>query len=93
VDWLLGEWGIRWDQSAAARQFRLATEARRQAEVQQQFKLEERDWCVGSKQFRADVTFAAWIVRWKNKVASELRKLMFMTLCTVLRAGGAPRPL
>jgi REP element-mobilizing transposase RayT len=55
VDRLFGECGIRWDQAGAARQFGAAMEARRQGEQDQQFKPVERDWCVGSEPFRADM--------------------------------------
>jgi putative transposase len=55
VDRLLGEWGIRWDQPGAGSQFSAVMEARRQAEQDQEFKPVPRGWCVGSKQFRAEM--------------------------------------
>ena len=55
VDRLMGEWGIRWDQPGAGQQFAAVMEARRQAEVAQEFKPVPRDWCVGSEAFRADL--------------------------------------
>ena len=38
IDRLLGERGIRWDQPGAAGQFSAAMEARRQGELEEQFK-------------------------------------------------------
>jgi len=55
VDRLLGEWGISWDKPGAARQFSGAMEARRQGELEQEFKPVRRGWCMGSEEFRADM--------------------------------------
>ena len=55
VDRLLGEWGIRWDQPGADREFSALMEARRQAELAQEFKPLPRGWCVGSESFRAEM--------------------------------------
>ena len=45
VDRLLGEWGIRWDQPGAGREFSALMEARRRAELEQEFKPLPRGWC------------------------------------------------
>ncbi len=55
VDRLLGEWRIRWDIPGAGRQFAAVMEARRQGELQKEFKALRRGWCLGSKHFRADM--------------------------------------
>ena len=55
VDRLLGEWGIAWDQLGAGARFAAVMEARRQAERDQEFKPMPRGWCVGSKQFMAEM--------------------------------------
>jgi REP element-mobilizing transposase RayT len=55
VDRLLGEWGIRWEQPGAGRQFAAVMEARRRAELEQQFKPVPPDWCIGSEQFRKEM--------------------------------------
>jgi hypothetical protein len=52
---LLGEWHIRWDLPGAGRQFAAVMEARRQGELEKEFKPLRRGWCLGSKQFRADM--------------------------------------
>src|SRR3974390_1412926 len=49
------EWASRWNQPGAVAQFSAVMEARRQAERDQQFKPVPRGWCVGSKQFRAEM--------------------------------------
>ena len=54
VDRLMGEWGIRWDRPGAGDQFGALMEARRQAELDQEFKPLRRGWCVGSEPFRAE---------------------------------------
>jgi putative transposase len=53
VDRLLGEWGIAWDRPGAGQTFSAVMEARRQAELDQEFKPLQRGWCLGSEQFRA----------------------------------------
>lgn len=55
VDRLLGEWRIPWDVAGAGRQFAAVMEARRQGELEKEFKALRRGWCLGSKQFRADM--------------------------------------
>jgi REP element-mobilizing transposase RayT len=55
VDRLLGEWGISWDQPGTGRRFAAAMEARRQGELDQEFKPLERGWCLGSKPFREEM--------------------------------------
>jgi putative transposase len=55
IDRVLGEWGIQWDQPGAVRQFKAAMEARRQGELEQEFKAVGRDWCMGSEQFRQEM--------------------------------------
>ena len=55
VDRLLGEWRIPWDMPGAGKQFAAVMEARRQGELEQEFKPLARGWCLGSKQFRADM--------------------------------------
>ena len=55
LDRLLGEWGIGWDQPGAGRQFAAVMEARRQAELDKEFKPVRRGWCVGSQQFREEM--------------------------------------
>ena len=55
VDRLLGEWGIPWDRPGAGGQFAAVIETQRQAERDEEFKPLLRGWCVGSKQFRAEM--------------------------------------
>ena len=55
IDRLLGEWRIPWDVPGAGRQFAAVMEARRQGELEKEFKALRRGWCLGSKQFRADM--------------------------------------
>lgn len=55
VDRLLGEWGIRWNQPGAGRQFGAVMEARRRAELEGEFKPVRRGWCVGSEKFRKEM--------------------------------------
>jgi len=55
ADRLPGEWGIAGDQPGTGARFSAAMEARRQAEREQEFKPVPRGWCVGSKQFRAEM--------------------------------------
>lgn len=55
IDRLLGEWRIPWDEPGAGRQFSAVMEARRQGELEKEFKPLRRGWCLGSKQFRADM--------------------------------------
>ena len=54
-DRLLGEWGLRWDQPGAGRQFALLMEARRKAEQDQEFQPVRRGWRLGSEPFRAEM--------------------------------------
>jgi REP element-mobilizing transposase RayT len=72
VDRLLGEWAIRWDEPGAGRQFGLAMEARRRAEAERQFKPVERDWCVGSELFRAEMLLYVEAQRGKWHFGGEL---------------------
>ena len=46
---------IAWDQPGAARQFAAVMEARRQGELEQEFKPLRRGWCLGSGQFRDEM--------------------------------------
>lgn len=55
MKWLLGEWGIPWDRPGAGGQFAAVIETQRQAERDEEFKPLLRGWCVGSKQFRAEM--------------------------------------
>jgi REP element-mobilizing transposase RayT len=55
VDRLMGEWGIPWNRPGAGRQFSAVMEARRKAELEQEFNPVRRGWCVGSEQFRQDM--------------------------------------
>jgi REP element-mobilizing transposase RayT len=55
VDRLLGEWGIPWDRPGAGQRFAAVIEARRQAELEEEFKPVRRGWCVGSEQFRQEM--------------------------------------
>ena len=55
VDRLLGEWGIAWDKPGVDRQFSAAMEARRQGELDQEFKPVRRGWCIGSEAFRVEM--------------------------------------
>ena len=48
----MGEWGIRWDQPGAGRQFAAVMEARRRAEATEEYQPLGRTWCVGSESFR-----------------------------------------
>jgi putative transposase len=72
VDRLLGEWGIRWDRPGAGRQFAAVMEARRQAELQEEFKPLKRGWCLGSEQFRADMLAYVGQQRGKWHYGAEL---------------------
>jgi len=55
VDRLLGEWRIDWDVPGAGARFAAVMEARRQGELEEEFKPLERGWCVGSSEFRAEM--------------------------------------
>jgi hypothetical protein len=55
IDRLLGEWRIAWDLPGAERQFAAVMEARRQGELEKEFKPLRRGWCLGSEEFRADM--------------------------------------
>ena len=72
VDRLLGEWGIRWDRPGAERQFSAVMEARRQAELDEEFKPLSADWCIGSEPFRADMLEYIERQRGKWHYGSEL---------------------
>ena len=72
MDRLLGEWGIRWDQPGAGRQFAKVMEARRQAERDEEFKPLNSDWCFGSEQFRAEMLNHIERQRGKWHYGSEL---------------------
>jgi uncharacterized protein YbdZ (MbtH family) len=74
VDRLPGEWGIRWDQSGAGREFSALMEARRQAELEQEFKPLPRGWCVGSEAYRAEMLQYIEEQRGKCHFGSELSK-------------------
>jgi len=52
TDRLLGEHGLRGDTPAARREFELRMEARRLADLQQEWKGVRRGWCLGSREFR-----------------------------------------
>jgi hypothetical protein len=74
IDRLLGEWRIRWDAPDAGRQFSSMMEARRQGELDKEFKPLRRGWCLGSKQFR--VQMLRYIEEQKGKwhYGKELRE-------------------
>jgi REP-associated tyrosine transposase len=55
TDRLLGEWGIGWDKPGAGRQFGALMEARRQGELEEEFKPLQRGWCLGAESFRAQM--------------------------------------
>jgi putative transposase len=55
VDRLFGEWRIPWDVPGAGAKFAAVMKARRQGELEREFKPVERGWCVGSKEFRAEM--------------------------------------
>jgi REP element-mobilizing transposase RayT len=55
VDRLLGEWRISWDVPGAGAQFAAVMEARRQGELEREFKAVERGWCLGAQEFRAEM--------------------------------------
>ena len=76
VDRLLGEWGIRWDEPGAGRQFSALMEARRQAELDGQFKPVRRGWCVGSEHFREEMLSYIEQQRGKWHYGSELTEAM-----------------
>jgi len=72
VDRLLGEWGIQWDQPGAGRQFSAVMEARRRAELEQEFNPVRRGWCVGSQQFRKEMLEHIELQRGKWHYGQEL---------------------
>ncbi len=74
VDRLLGEWGMRWDIPGAGAQFAAAMEARRQGELEKEFKPLQRGWCLGSKQFRADLLKYVEEQKGKWHYGKELRE-------------------
>jgi uncharacterized protein YbdZ (MbtH family) len=92
VDRLLGEWGIRWDQPGAGREFSALMEARRQAELEQEFKALPRGWCVGSEAFRAEMLQYIEEQRGKWHYVSELSESAQAKaerlIAEALRAGG-----
>ena len=55
VDRLLGAWGIPLDRAAGRQQFALRLETRRQVEVQPDFDLYKRGWCLGGEEFRQEL--------------------------------------
>jgi putative transposase len=55
VDRLLGEHGLPGDTKLARRQFELRMEARRAAELDQEWKAVRRGWCLGGKKFRQEL--------------------------------------
>jgi REP element-mobilizing transposase RayT len=55
IDRLLGEWRIPWNVPGAGRQFAAVMEARRQGELEEEFKPVRRGWCLGSEAFRAEM--------------------------------------
>jgi len=55
VDRLLGEWGIPKDSAAGREHFSAFVEARRQGELEGEFKSVRRGWCLGSGQFRKEL--------------------------------------
>ena len=55
VDRLLGEWGLLWDHPGAGRQFAALMEARRQGELDEEFKPVQQGWCLGGESFRAEM--------------------------------------
>ena len=92
VDRLLGEWGIRWDQPGAGREFSALMEARRQAELEQEFKPLPRGWCVGSEAFRAEMLQYIEEQRGKWHYGAELSESAQAKaerlIAEALRAGG-----
>ena len=74
VDRLMGEWGIQWDQPGAPGQFAAAMEARRQGELEQEFKPVQRGWCVGSPEFRAEMLQYIEAQKGKWHYGRELRE-------------------
>lgn len=55
VDRLLGEWGIAQDSAAGCQHFAACMEARRQGELEEEFKPVRRGWCLGSEEFRKEL--------------------------------------
>jgi REP element-mobilizing transposase RayT len=55
VDRLLGEHGLPCDTKLARREFALRMEARRAAELDNEWKAVRRGWCLGSKEFRQEL--------------------------------------
>jgi REP element-mobilizing transposase RayT len=55
VDRLLGEHGLSQDRKATRREFALRMEARRAAESDEEWKALRRGWCLGGKEFRAEL--------------------------------------
>ena len=55
VDRLLGEHGLPFDSKVARREFMKRLEARRAAEVDEEWKPIRRGWCLGSKGFRQEL--------------------------------------
>jgi putative transposase len=72
IDRLLGEWGLRWDRPGAGRRFSALMEARREGELEEEFKPISTDWCLGSEQFRADMLEYIERQRGKWHYGSEL---------------------
>ena len=55
VDRLLGEHGLPGDTQPARREFALWMEARRAAELANEWKAVRRGWCLGGKEFRQEL--------------------------------------
>ena len=51
----MGEWRIDWREPEAGQHFGASMEARRQSELQEEFKPIRRGWCIGSDGFRAQM--------------------------------------
>jgi len=72
VDRLMGEWRIDWTQPEAGQHFAASMEARRQGELEEEFKPLQRGWCLGSEAFRAQMLEYADRQRGKWHYGAEL---------------------
>jgi hypothetical protein len=96
VDRLLGEWGIAWDKPGASPQFSAVMEARRQGELDQEFKRVRRGWCIGSEEFRVEMLRYVELQRGRWHGGSELRESAHAKaeriIAEALRSNGAGEP-
>jgi putative transposase len=74
VDRLLGEWGLRWDLTGTTLEFAAAMEARRKGELEKEFKPLQRGWCLGSREFKAEMLKYIEEQKGRWHYGSELRE-------------------